>query len=223
MLRKVQGDLIEQLNSLDPTAVGGKTKANRLVRLLKNTQATIKANYTVIQKTHTVTLSKVADLEGKAIQQAVGQGVAGNPKVGAAMMTSLPPATTLRALVDGTLVMGAPHKEHWARQAGDLQQRFQDQMREGILAGESVDDLVRRIRGTQANAFKDGIMEIKRSQAAALVRTSVQAVSNAARNATIAANADIFNGVQWLSTLDSRTSDICKAVSYTHLTLPTKA
>lgn len=213
MLRKVQGDLIEQLNSLDPTAVGGKTQANRLVRLLKNTQATIRSNYTLIKQSHTNTLAKVADLEGKAVQQAVGQGVAGDPKVGAALMASLPPATTLRALVDGTLIMGAPHKEHWARQAGDLQQRFQDQMREGILAGEGVDDLVRRIRGSKANAFKDGIMEVKRHQAAALVRTSVQAVSNAARNATITANADIFNGVQWLSTLDGRTSDICKARS----------
>ena len=213
MLRKVQGDLIEQLNSLDPTAVGGKTQANRLLRLLKNTQATIKANYKLIQKSHTDTLAKVADIEGKAIQQAVGKGVGGDPKIGAAMMTALPPTTTLRALVDGTLVMGAPHKEHWARQAGDLQQRFQDQMREGILAGEGVDDLVRRVRGTQANNFKDGIMEVKRYQAAALVRTSVQAVSNAARNATIEANKDIFDGVQWLSTLDSRTSDICKARS----------
>ena len=213
MLRKVQGDLIEQLNSLDPTAVGGKTQAKRLVRLLKNTQATIRANYNAIQKAHATSLAKVADLEGKAIQKAVGIGVAGEPKVGIAMVSALPPTTTLRALVDDTLIMGAPQKEHWARQAGDLQQRFQDQMREGILAGESVDDLVRRIRGTAANAFKDGIMEVKRYQAAALVRTSVQAVSNAARNATIAANKDIFDGVQWLSTLDSRTSDICKARS----------
>ena len=180
--------------------MGGKTQAKRLVRLLKNTQATIRANYNAIQKAHAKSLTKVADLEGKAIQKAVGIGVAGEPKVGIAMVSALPPTTTLRALVDDTLIMGAPQKEHWARQAGDLQQRFQDQMREGILAGESVDDLVRRIRGTAANAFKDGIMEVKRYQAAALVRTSVQAVSNAARNATRAANTDIFDGVQWLST-----------------------
>ena len=213
MLRKVQGDIIEQLNALDPTAVGGKTRVKRLERLLANTTATIKANYQLIQKQHSGTLATIADLEGKSIQQAVGVGVGGEPKIGAALLTSLPPTPVLRALVDDTLIMGAPHKEHWGRQAGDLQQRFQDQMREGILAGEGVDNLVRRVRGTQASNFKDGIMEVKRYQAAALVRTSVQAVSNAARQTVIEANADIFNGVQWLSTLDSRTSDVCKARS----------
>ena len=213
MLRKVQGDIIEQLNALDPTAVGGKTRVKRLERLLANTTATIKANYQLIQKQHSGTLATIADLEGKSIQQAVGVGVGGEPKIGAALLTSLPPTPVLRALVDNTLIMGAPHKEHWGRQAGDLQQRFQDQMREGILAGEGVDNLVRRVRGTQASNFKDGIMEVKRYQAAALVRTSVQAVSNAARQTVIEANADIFNGVQWLSTLDSRTSDVCKARS----------
>ena len=213
MLRKVQGDIIEQLNALDPTAVGGKTRIKRLERLLNNTKATIRANYSLIQKHHGGTLTTIADLEGKAIQQAVGAGVGGEPKIGVALLNSLPPTPVLRALVDDTLIMGAPHKEHWGRQAGDLQQRFQDQMREGILAGEGVDNLVRRVRGTQAGGFKDGIMEVKRNQAAALVRTSVQAVSNAARQTVIEANADIFNGVQWLSTLDSRTSDICKARS----------
>ena len=213
MLRKVQGDIIEQLNALDPTAVGGKTRIKRLERLLNNTKATIRANYALIQKNHSGTLTTIADLEGKAIQQAVGAGVGGEPKIGVALLNSLPPTPVLRALVNNTLIMGAPHKEHWARQAGDLQQRFQDQMREGILAGEGVDNLVRRVRGTKAGNFKDGIMEVKRYQAAALVRTSVQAVSNAARQTVIEANADIFNGVQWLSTLDSRTSDICKARS----------
>ena len=43
MLRKVQGDIIEQLNALDPTAVGGKTRIKRLERLLNNTKATIQS------------------------------------------------------------------------------------------------------------------------------------------------------------------------------------
>ena len=131
MLRTLQGQLLEQLNSLDPTAVGGKTRANRLLRLFKNVQATIRANYSIIQKHHSETLTNVAELEGKMLQNAVGQGVAGAPKVGVALMNTLPPTTTLRALVNNTLIMGATQKEHWARQAGDLQQRFQDQNARG--------------------------------------------------------------------------------------------
>ena len=89
MLRTLQGQLLEQLNSLDPTAVGGKTRANRLLRLFKNVQATIRANYSIIQKHHGETLTNVAELEGKMLQNAVGQGVAGAPKVGVALMNTL--------------------------------------------------------------------------------------------------------------------------------------
>lgn len=213
MLRKLEAKLIDDLNKADPTVVGGKTRTRRLQLLLANVQKTVKANYALIAKSHTETLTSVAGMEKTATANAIGQGVANNPKVGVAIMQTLPPTTTLANLVNNTLIMGAPQKSWWARQAGDLTQRFQDQMREGILAGEGVADLTRRVRGTKAQGFKDGIMHIKRYQAEALVRTSVQAVSNAARSETIMANADILDGLQWLATLDSRTSDICRARS----------
>ncbi|HAI38149.1 MAG TPA: hypothetical protein DCM40_08510, partial [Maribacter sp.] len=41
----------------------------------------------------------------------------------------------------------------------------------------------------------------------------VHAVSNKARQITIDRNIDIIKGFQWLSTLDTRTSDICKSYS----------
>lgn len=213
MLRKLEAKLIDDLNKLDPTVVGGKTRTRRLQLLLANIQKTVKANYALIAKSHTETLTSVAGMEKTATANAIGQGVANNPKVGVAIMQTLPPTTTLANLVNNTLIMGAPQKSWWARQAGDLAQRFQDQMREGILAGEGVDDLTRRVRGTKSQGYKDGIMHIKRYQAEALVRTSVQAVSNAARSETIMANADILDGLQWLATLDSRTSAICRARS----------
>lgn len=213
MLRKLEAKLIDDLNKTDPTVVGGKTRTRRLQLLLANVQKTVKANYALIAKSHTETLTSVAGMEKTATANAIGQGVANNPKVGVAIMQTLPPTTTLANLVNNTLIMGAPQKSWWARQAGDLTQRFQDQMREGILAGEGVSDLTRRVRGTKAQGYKDGIMHVKRYQAEALVRTSVQAVSNAARSETIMANADILNGLQWLATLDSRTSDICRSRS----------
>ena len=58
--------------------------------------------------------------------------------------------------------------------------RFGMQMRLGMLQGESIDQLVRRVRGTQANAYRDGIMQSSKDQAEILVRTSVIAVGTEA-------------------------------------------
>jgi hypothetical protein len=85
-------------------------------------------------------------------------------------------------------------------------------MRSGVLRGETVDQLARRVRGTKANGFKDGVMQASRAQATALVRTSVQTVSNAARAEVFNANKDVIRGQQHLSTLDPRTCPICRPI-----------
>tara|TARA_B100000513_G_scaffold189667_1_gene113565 strand:- start:339 stop:5408 length:5070 start_codon:yes stop_codon:yes gene_type:complete len=213
LLDKLEIDLEEKIKKIDVTAVGGKARQKRFTKLLANVRATIKAQYGDINSKFKDSLKDVAKLEPKVLANGVGKAVANNPKIGVALVQFLPPPTTLQALVDDTLVMSAPVKTHWQRQAGDLVERFTDAMREGILANESIGDLVRRVRGTKANNFKDGIMNVKRYQAEALVRTSVHAVSNKARQTTIDRNIDIIKGYQWLSTLDTRTSDICKSYS----------
>ncbi len=50
-------------------------------------------------------------------------------------------------------------------------------------------------------------------EAEALIRTSVQSVANAARQATLKANDDVIGGQTWLSVLDFRTSAECIALS----------
>ena len=86
-------------------------------------------------------------------------------------------------------------------------------MRIGITGGENLQSLIQRVRGTKAANFTDGIMKVAKNKAEALVRSSVAAVNNEALIKTYEANGDLFNGYQWLATLDSRTSDICKARS----------
>jgi hypothetical protein len=61
--------------------------------------------------------------------------------------------------------------------------------------------------------FAGGIMDTGTRQAEALVRSSVQAVSNAANYETLKRNSDAVRGVQAVVTLDTRTSDICIARS----------
>ncbi len=53
-------------------------------------------------------------------------------------------------------------------------------------------------------------MQVTYDNAAGLIRTSVQTVANEARNRLFAANDDVVKGVMHVSTLDTRTTDICK-------------
>lgn len=85
-------------------------------------------------------------------------------------------------------------------------------MRRAHTEGWTVQQAVQGLRGTAARNFKDGITSLKTRQAEALARTALQHTSNAARQETWSRNADVIDGYQWLSTLDSRTTEQCQAL-----------
>jgi SPP1 gp7 family putative phage head morphogenesis protein len=87
--------------------------------------------------------------------------------------------------------------------------RVRDAIRIGVVEGETIDKIVRRVRGTRVLKYKDGALEISRRSAEAMVRTAVTHTSNVATQATLEANSDILDGIIWVSTLDSRTTIIC--------------
>ena len=96
--------------------------------------------------------------------------------------------------------------------AGDLQRRIETEVGVGMTQGETMEQIMRRIRGTKKGGYRDGVLENARRQAETVARTTVNHVSSQAREATYAENADIIKGVQWVSTLDTKTSNICKAL-----------
>lgn len=79
----------------------------------------------------------------------------------------------------------------------------------GIVEGETTDQIIRRIRGTKALNYTDGVFETTRRQAETIARSTVNHVTNQARTELFKDNADIIEGLKWVSTLDSRTSWIC--------------
>jgi len=79
----------------------------------------------------------------------------------------------------------------------------------GMLEGEPIDSIVRRIVGTRANQYTDGILSITRRDATAIVRTAINHVSNEARGAVWEANDDIISAKVWTATLDGRTTVLC--------------
>ena len=89
------------------------------------------------------------------------------------------------------------------------QGRVEVAVRTGYVQGLTVDEIVRSVRGTRAQGYKDGILAIDHRNAEAVVRTAVQHTAAVAREKFFEANADILVEEEWVSTLDSRTTDLC--------------
>ncbi|ACT50875.1 phage head morphogenesis protein [Methylovorus glucosotrophus] len=90
--------------------------------------------------------------------------------------------------------------------------RIRDEIRIGYVANETIDQIIQRIRGTRSLGYADGILEIDRRQAEAVVRTAINHTAFVARNEFYNRNASLIKGLRWTATLDSRTSPICRAL-----------
>jgi SPP1 gp7 family putative phage head morphogenesis protein len=89
-------------------------------------------------------------------------------------------------------------------------QRIKDAVTMGIIEGQTTDQIVRRIRGTRSQQYKNGVLDISRRDGQSVIRTAVAHVADRVANDVWDANADIVKGLKWVSTLDARTSAICR-------------
>lgn len=85
-------------------------------------------------------------------------------------------------------------------------------IRQGFFEGQTTPQIIRRIRGSKSNKYQDGLLSVVDRHAATAIRTSVQHVASTARFQTWEANQDIITGYQWVSTLDNRTSTVCRSL-----------
>lgn len=106
-------------------------------------------------------------------------------------------------------IQGKPMQDWWDELAQDTQKRLTTQIGIGLSQGETADQIVRRIRGTQGSGYRDGALQATRQQAAAIVRTVSGHVTTQAREATYAEMEDVLEGVQWVATLDTKTCPTC--------------
>jgi hypothetical protein len=88
--------------------------------------------------------------------------------------------------------------------------RIRDAVRIGYVEQQTIDQIARRIRGTKARGYADGLIEIDRRNAQAVVRTAVSHTAATAREQFYEANTDLIKARKWDATLDSRTTPICQ-------------
>ena len=206
MLARVEEDISNKLVRLDPTAVRESYRGARLTRLLAEVQARVDRYAEALEESILPELQELAVDEGRFGVSLLSEV----PPV--ALDTIAPAASTLRAAAMTRPFQGRLLRE-WVRDhPAAVRMRLRGAIRQGVAQGETIDQMVRRVRGTRASGFRDGVMQINRRGAEAMVRTAVNHVVSAARDETYQANADLVKGVRWVATLDSRTSETCRGL-----------
>jgi SPP1 gp7 family putative phage head morphogenesis protein len=107
--------------------------------------------------------------------------------------------------------------------AVDQAERFSQVVRQGLLTGETTPDIAKRLIGSlqfgeeaktvrQLVAAGGQATAVADNQIITLVRTSINQVANTASQQVYEANQDVTKKYRYVSTLDTRTSSICRAL-----------
>lgn len=207
LLNRVDADLVEQIAArmarIEQRGYDlGKTTTERLEALLSFVREHRKDASAALydaSKGALVDFAKYeSDFQARIIENASG------------VTFAKPALSQLRAAAVSQPFQGRLLKQWYSDLGVDTAKKVSDAVKIGIVEGQTTDQIVRRIRGTRARQYKDGILEISRNQAQAIVRTAITHTAQRAKDELYKQNADVLQGVKWVSTLDGRTSAICR-------------
>ena len=151
-------------------------------------------------------LRSIADLEVAWQAQALRRAIPISIEIG------LPSPGLLDAVVKRRPFQGRILKEWYESLETSARAKVRQAVGRGIAEGESIPEIARRIRGTRAKKYTDGVIAASRREVESVVRTAVNHVTTAAKDATFQANTDVIKAIQWVSVLDGRTTIQCSSL-----------
>lgn len=208
LLQRLAKELVIELSTIDPTAPARTAyREQRMAKLLEAVTRRIENTYGDIADGFDGAMEDLFRQSVRRAERALSTVI----EIDAMRLS----ADVVRTLTGSYLVEGAHTATWWKRQAVQYRDWFADQVRMGMLRSESVQEIVKRIDPGRAirhsKAYK---------RAELLVRSSTQVVANSAHMAVYQHNNDVVEGVEWVSTFDNRTTDICIALSGLRWSLP---
>jgi len=203
-LRRVIRERLDRIARLgwDP----GPATTKRMIKTAKQIAATNKPTFDEINKLITSELLSLSVSETQFVAEVISSSL---PVV---FDLALPSARDLRRIV-----LARPFNNRilrdWTKsfEVGD-RRRMMDEIRQGLVFSETPTQIGRRIFGTAVLGGVDGTREITRRGAQTLAQTATSAITNAARQVTYLRNRKVINREQYVATLDSRTTPICRSL-----------
>ncbi len=206
-LEKLERELLLSLVNKKLT----RYQRTRIEAFLSQTAKTIAENFDRISSDFQDNFYQIADLEKKAVRNAINAAVSIAMPIGivASVSSVIISEKVLEKVVGNNLIDGSPAKNWWKLKGQKAAFDFAGAVRSGILQGETGPQIASRI------VDLGGIVSGPRAKkdALSLALTSIQTVAQSARMAAYEDDVDLIKGYQWLSILDARTTHQCKALS----------
>ena len=209
ILNDTQDDILAELMKQDTKVPITEWRKGRLTNLQKTIDGIADKSYGKIKRITNKDLNSITSFTAK---ETVGNL---NKVIGAEIANVTLTPEGLKSIVSNTMIDGQVIGKWWDEQKADFKRKAARQMADathavqlGMVKGEGIGELVRRIRGT---ALAPGIMDMSKRNATSLVRTSVMQVANEARMDMYEGNGDLIDGYEIVETLDKRTCPICRA------------
>lgn len=208
LLNRTDADLFAQLTDALSRLPAESFTVDRLERLLKSVRELNADAYKQVERALTAELKDFAGYESQyqhrlfetaipaQVQAAVGVAAVNPQQVYTAAMSRPFQGRLLR---------------EWASsiEAGRMA-RIRDAIRIGYVEGQTADQIIRRVRGTKAKGYADGIIEIDRRHAASVVQSALSHMADTMRERMYAENRGLIKALGWVSTLDSKTTPMCR-------------
>jgi len=208
LLNRADADLFAQLAVTLESMHADSFSVQRLEALLGSVRALNAEAYRQLERSLAKELQDFAAYEAQ-YQQRLFEVTIPTPVQAAVGVAAVNPQQVYAAAMSRPF-QGRLLKE-WASsiEAGRMT-RIRDAIRMGYVEGQTTDQIIRRLRGTRAKGYADGIIEIDRRHAAAVVQTALSHMANFTRERVYDENRSLIKAIRWVSTLDNRTSDACR-------------
>lgn len=179
----------------------------QLEKLLEEIKALQADGWTVVRGRMNDDVAALANVERLFSERMVRAGA----QASGAAVANAPTTAQVVAAVNARPFQGRFLRDWLSDAEAGAAKRVRDTLRQGFVEGRSVTDLVRQIRGTRANGYRDGVLEISRRGAEAMVRTAL--THTAAVSAKETYEAMGVEAATFLAVLDSRTTLTCAGLN----------
>lgn len=207
--------LIKELSAAEDEVMA-KLRSSDLTRFTRQRTITLLNQIRRIMAAFSGASLKTMRVEVSAIAQKIAELTAGdmNDVFGVDLINPTLTATSLKRLLDDQAIIGGQTlQDFWDRQPDLIVDAYSQVIRTGLIVNASKGDMIRDVIESTGLAAKRGAIRTA-------VRTSIMTVANLARTDMYADNQDLVKGIQWLSTLDVRTTPICRGLDGCCWSLP---
>lgn len=203
-LNRTDADLVERILRADNEG----RDPRQLERLLDEVRALQADGWTVVRSRLTEDLEALAIAERDFAARMVrfGQGAQG-----LGLATNIPATGQVVAAVNARPFQGRFLRDWLAEAEAGAAKRVRETLRQGFIEGRSVSDLVKQVRGTRALGYRDGVLEVSRRGAEAMVRTAI--THTAAVSSRVTYEALGVAKATFVAVLDSRTTLTCAGLN----------